>query len=401
MSIRYRQPLTVAFLSVSLLAACGKGAPNGQEGAAASQPPPPEVGVVTVEPGALALTEIVPGRLEATRIAEVRARAAGIVLERTFNEGAEVEQGDVLFRIDPAPLRAALNSARATLAKAEANLSQARITEQRYAQLVDSNAISRQEYDIAVATRAQAEAEVEAARAALETARLNLEYATVTAPISGRIGRALVTEGALVGQGEATPMARIQQFDPIYANLTQSSADVLRLRRAFASGKLQRADAESARVTLVMEDGQPYPHEGRLLFTDVTVDPSSGSVVLRAEFPNPEGFLLPGMYVRARIEQAVDQNAITIPQQAVVHTREGTAVMVLDENGMVVARPVQLGRAYQNTWVVETGLQAGDRVIVDGLQKVQPGAPATPVPWPEAALADSAGNPDVASAQLN
>lgn len=365
--------------AVAVLSGCGEGEAPAAGGAAA--PPPPEVAVITVEPAPLALTEVLPGRLEASQVAEVRARASGIVLERSFREGSQVKAGEVLFRIDPAPLKATLKSAEAALAKARANLTQARVTAERYAPLVETKAVSQQEYDNAVAARDQALADVAAAEAAVETARLNLDYSTVEAPISGRIDRALVTVGALVGQGEATPLATIRKIDPIYANLTQSSAEVLRLRRAFASGKLAGADKGEAQVTLILEDGLEYPHPGRLLFTDMTVDQSTGTVNLRAEFPNPDGFLLPGMYVRARLQQAVDESAISVPQQAVVRSGTGSAVLVVGEDGKVRSQPVTVGRAVENRWVIEGGLAAGDRVIVEGLQKVRPGAPATPVPW--------------------
>lgn len=380
-SVRIARRIVVV-MTLLFLAACGQdGDRQGQAGR--QSPPPPEVGVITVEQAPVTLTEVLPGRLEATQVAEVRARAAGIVLERTFQEGSMVEAGEVLFRIDPAPMQAALNSAKAALAKAKANLTQARITVERYAPLVEKNTISHQTYDNAVAVKAAAEADVAAAQAALETARLNLDYATVEAPISGRVGRALVTVGALVGQGEATPLATIQQFDPIYANLTQSSEDMLRLRRAFANGQLESTDEGEAKVRLTTADGREYPYPGTLLFTDMTVDPSTGAVTLRAEFPNPEGLLLPGMYVRAQLEQAVDRNAITIPQQALKRTNEGATVLVVDGEGKAESRSVTVGRAYRNRWVIEDGLEAGDTIIVEGLQKVRPGGLVTPAPWRE------------------
>ncbi len=372
-------PLLIAALALLLAARSDK--QDAKATAADAKAPPPVVSVVTVEAEPLTLTEELPGRLEATRIAEVRARASGIVLERTFEEGSMVEAGEILFRIDPAPMQAALSRAEASLAKAEASLKQARVTVERYTPLVKSGLVSRHEYDSAVADQASARADVAGAEAALETAELNLEYTTVEAPIAGRIGRALVTVGALVGQGEATPLAVIQQFDPIYANLTQSSDDVLRLRRALASGQLQTVSDGAAKVRLVTEDGRPYPHAGTLLFTDMTVDPSTGAVTLRAEFPNPAGFLLPGMYVRAQLEQAVDQQAITIPQQALKRTRDGAVVMVVGDDEKVEARPVTVGRAYQNRWVITEGLTSGDNIIVEGLQKAEPGSVVAPAPW--------------------
>jgi len=379
------QTLGAMALVLSTLAAC-----SNEPTMVNTPPPPPDVAVVTVTPRPVVMTTELPGRVEASRTAQVRARAAGIVLERVFQEGSDVQAGDVLYRIDPAPLQATLNSAKAQLARAEANLKQASIRAKRYAPLVEINAISRQDYDDAVAARELAAADVAAAKAAVEVARLNLGYATVTAPIAGRIGRALVTEGALVGQGEATPLAIIQQIDPVYVNLTQSSAELLQLQRALASGQLQGLDAEEAKVTLITEDGREYPYPGRLLFSDISVDQSTGAVTLRAEAPNPDRFLLPGMYVRARLQQAVVNDAITVPQQAVNRTHQGAVVMVVDLDGRVAVKPVTVGRAHGNQWVITSGLQAGDQVIVEGLQKVQPGAPATPHPWsdPTHALAD-------------
>lgn len=384
----------VFVLVAAALAACSQEQPT-----AAAAMPPPQVGVVTVTPEPISISTELPGRLEASRTAQVRARAAGIVLERTFREGSEVAAGDVLYRIDPAPLRAALNTAKAQLARAQANLKQARSRAQRFAPLVRTNAISQQDYDDAVAARDQAAADVAAATAAVETAQLNLSYATVTAPIAGRIGRALVTEGALVGQGEVTPLATIQQIDPLYVNLTQSSAELLRLRHALANGQLDELSPEEAQITLVTEDGQEYPHAGRLLFSDISVDQSTGAVTLRAVVPNPDRFLLPGMYVRARLEQAVASNAIAVPQQAVSRSGQGDSVMVVDADGTVAVRPVQVGRAYGAHWVINAGLQAGDRVIVDGLQKIRPGVPVTPVAWQnplqpgEPAAASAAASP--------
>ena len=370
--------LTLTLLSAPL-AGCGERAQA--QGAPGAGMPPPEVAVVTVAPQRLAITNELPGRLEATRVAQVRARVPGIVQKRTFKEGSDVKAGDVLFLIDPAPYQATLNSAQASLAKAEANLAQATLKAQRYAPLVQTNAISKQEYDDALTAQKQAAADVAAAKAARDTARLNLGYATVTAPIAGRVGRAQVTEGALVGQGEATPLATVQQLDPIYVNLTQSSTELLRLQQALRNGQLKSVGKDGARVTLASEDGQPYGAPGKLLFSDVTVDEATGSVTLRAQFPNPDHALLPGMYVRARIEQAVNEDALLLPQQAVQRGPEGASVMVVGADGKVAARPVQTGTAYGNQWVITQGLKAGDRVVVEGLQKVKPGAPVKAVPW--------------------
>lgn len=343
--------------------------------------PPPEVSIVTVQPQRIVMTTELPGRVEATRVAQVRARVAGIVQKRVFREGSEVKAGDVLFRIDAAPFQATFSSAQASVAKAEANLAQANLKIQRYKPLVETNAISKQEYDDALTAQKQATADLASAKAAQETARLNLGYATVTAPISGRIGRAQVTEGALVGQGEATPLATIQQLHPIYVNLTQSSSEVFELQRAMTSGRLKKVGRDEAKVTLLTDDGRTYPHDGKLLFSDISVDESTGAITLRAEFPNPERMLLPGMYVRARLEQAVSENAITVPQQAVMRDPSGASVMVVGKDDKVASQPVKVENAQGTTWVISEGLKAGDRVIVEGLQKVKLGAPVKPVPW--------------------
>lgn len=383
-------PLAVFVAILLPLAGCGQ--KNSASQAPAGGMPPPEVAVVTVAVERLALTTELPGRLEATRVAQVRARVPGIVMKRVFREGSEVKAGDVLFRIDPAPLQAILNSTQAALAKAEANQTQADLKARRYKPLVETNAISKQEYDDAIAAQKQAAADVAAAKAARETARLNLGYATVNAPISGRIGRALVTEGALVGQGEATPLALIQQLDPIYLNVTQSATEALQLQRAMAGGKLQKVGKDEAKVTLVTQDGQEYPHPGRLLFSDLTVDPGTGAITLRAEMPNPDRFLLPGMYVRARVEQAVNEQAITVPQQAVQRDADGASVLVVGADGKLATRPIKVSGAQGNAWIVTEGLKTGEQVVVEGFQKVKPGASVKTVPW-KAAPGNGAGAP--------
>lgn len=369
----------VVLAVVAALAACGKSQAPAQ--GAGGGMPPPEVGVVTVQPGDVGLITELPGRLEASRVAQVRARAAGILQERLFREGSDVKAGQRLFRIDPAPYQATLQSAQATLARAEANLTQAKALAERYAPLVKENAISQQEYANAQAAQKQAEADVAAGRAAVRTAQINLGYADVTAPIAGRIGRALVTEGALVGQGEATQLAVIQQVNPMYVNFTQSASEVYRLRRAFEAGQLKGGNRDSARVRVVLEDGSSYARDGRLLFSDLTVDSTTGQVTLRAEIPNPEGQLLPGLYVRVRLEQATASNAVLLPQQAVTRSAQGDSVLVVDAEGKVAPRPVKLGGEQNAQWVVLEGLKAGEQVVVDGFQKMRPGAPVKPVPW--------------------
>ena len=382
----------------ALLAACGQSEPPA--GGAPGGMPAPEVGVITVTPGDVGLLTELPGRLEASRVAQVRARAAGILQERLFREGSDVKAGQALFRIDAAPYAAALQSAQASLARSQANLSQAAALAERYAPLVKENAISQQEYASAVAAQKQAEADVAAGKAAVQTASINLGYARVNAPISGRIGRALVTEGALVGQGEATQLAVIQQINPMYVNFTQSASEVYKLRKAMDSGQLKGAGAQAASVQVVMEDGSVYEQPGRLLFTDLTVDAATGQVTLRAEVPNPKGTLLPGLYVRVRLEQATAGNAITLPQQAVTRSAQGDKVSVVGADGKVVSRTVKVGGEQGGRWVIVDGLQAGEQVMVDGFQKLQmmpPGTPVKAVPWQAPGSAPAAKAPAAAA----
>ncbi|MBC5781892.1 efflux RND transporter periplasmic adaptor subunit [Ramlibacter sp. USB13] len=367
-------------LLVLVLAACGKGDGAPQQGAGGGMPPP-EVGVVRVATGDIGIVRELPGRLEASRVAQVRAQATGIVLKREFREGSDVRAGQLLFRIDPGPYAAQVASAQANVAKAQAAFAKANALEQRYRPLVEANAISKQEYADAVAAEKQAEADVAAARAALRAAEINMGYTTVNAPISGRIGRALVTEGALVSQAEATQLAVIQQINPLYINFTQSATEVTELRRALQEGRLKRAGSEGAQVRVQLEDGSLHPQPGRLLFADLTVDQNTGQVTLRAEVPNPAGMLLPGMYVRVQIEQAKAGNALLLPQQAVTRSPQGDTVMVVDANGNVSQRTIRIGGAQDSKWVVLGGLAAGEQVMVDGFQKLRPGAPVKPVPW--------------------
>ncbi len=362
-------------MTLPLLAACGK------KDAPPAAPPPPTVSVVTVAAAAVAVTDELPGRVEAFRVAQVRARTPGIVLKRVFDEGSDVKAGQVLFRIDPAEFQAGFASAEAAVQKAEANLAQANIREKRYKPLLAAQAVSQQEYDDAVTAQKQSAAELATAKAARQTAGLTLGYATVTAPISGRVGRALVTEGALVGQGEATPMALVQQLDPIYVTVTQSSTELLQLRQALASGRLKSAGKDQARVTLLTETGEAFSEAGKLLFADAAVDESTGTVSLRAEFPNPKRTLLPGMYVRARLEQGIDEAAITVPQQAIVRGAEGSSVMIVGADNKVIAQPVKAEASAGDKWIVSSGLKGGERIIVEGFQKAKPGAQVTPQAW--------------------
>ncbi len=380
----------------ALVAGCGAKTDNapaaagGKGPGAGGGPPLVDVGVVTVQLRPVGLVTELPGRLEASRVAQVRARAAGILQKRLFTEGSDVKAGQPLFKIDPAPYQMAVAGAQATLARAQASLAMATAQAERYKPLLEANAISKQDYVNAVGAQKTAEADVAAAKANVQGGQINLGYASVTAPISGRIGRALVTEGALVGQGEATPLAVIQQINPMFVNFTQSTTDVLALRRAVESGKFSRAGADAAEVRIVLEDGSVYPQTGKLLFSDLSVDPTSGQITLRAEVPNPRGFLLPGMYVRVRLEQAETPSGIVVPQQAVQRGSTGDAVMIVGADGTVAPRPVKVGSAQGGDWVILDGLKPGEMVMVDGFQKLRGTAPVKPVPWQRAASAASA-----------
>lgn len=353
--------------------------------------PPAQVGVVTVQPQSVPVMSELPGRLEALRTAQVRARVAGILQKRLFAEGADVKAGQALFQIDASTYQASLDSALATQAKAEANLAQASALVERYQPLQAAKAISPQDFLNAQVAQRQAQADVAAAKAAVQTARINLGYASVTAPISGRIGRALVTEGALVGQGEATQLALIQQVNPLYVNFTQAANEVIKLKKALDAGTIKKAGDQAAAVRVVLDDGTEYPLQGKLLFSDLSVDPTSGQVSLRAELPNPQGLLLPGMYVRVRIEQAQVDGGMLLPQQSVTRSSQGDTVMVVDAEGKVSPRPVKLGGARGNQWVVLGGLKAGEQVMADGFQKMMnPKAPVKAVPWTPPQSADAA-----------
>ncbi|EKC6208125.1 multidrug efflux RND transporter periplasmic adaptor subunit AcrA [Cronobacter sakazakii] len=349
---------------------------TGCDGEQAQQQAPqaPEVGVVTLKSEPLQITTELPGRTLAYRVAEVRPQVSGIILKRNFEEGSEIKAGVSLYQIDPAPYQASYESAKGDLAKAQASANIAQVTLSRYQKLLGTQYISKQDYDNAQAEAQQANAAVVAAKAAVETARINLAYTKVTSPISGRIGKSNVTEGALVQNGQTTALAVVQQLDPIYVDVTQSSNDFLRLKQELASGQLKQENGK-AKVTLSTADGLKYPQDGTLEFSDVTVDQTTGSITLRAIFPNPDHTLLPGMFVRARLEEGVNPNAILVPQQGVTRTPRGDAtVMVVGEGDKVEVRPVQVGQAMGDKWVVTDGVKAGDRVIVTGLQKVRPGA---------------------------
>ncbi|QYF92068.1 efflux RND transporter periplasmic adaptor subunit [Massilia sp. PAMC28688] len=373
-----------------MLVACGdkNAAPGGPgAGGPGGKPPPPQVGVITVKTAPVALQSELPGRVEAVRVAQVRARVNGVVLKRLFTEGSEVKQGQVLFQIDPAPYQAQLASARANLGKAQANLSQATAQANRYKPLAEANAVSKQEYDNVVAAQRTAQADVAAQRALVQIAQINTGYASVTAPIAGRIGRALVTEGALVSAAEATQLAVIQQTDSVFVNFTQSASELQRLRRAAGVNVTQ---GEAVPVSIIMDDGSELTHKGKLLFSDVTVDPTSGQVTLRAQVPNNDNMLLPGQYVRVRVAQAQVPAAILIPQQAVTRGSSGDTVVVVGADGKTQPRTIRVGSQQDGQWVVLEGLKDGEQVVVDGFQKLQgPGAEVKPVPWSAPATAQA------------
>jgi len=351
--------LVTAAALASLLSGCSK-----KEDAAAAAPPPPQVGVVTIQTQPYTLVSDLPGRTTAYRVAEVRPQVNGIILKRLFTEGTDVKAGQQLYQIDPAVYEANLNSAKATY---DATSSLAG----RYKQLINEQAVSRQEYDTAVGNAREAQA-------AVQTAEINLRYTKVYAPISGRVGRSLVTEGALVSNGQADAMATIQQLDPIYVDVIQSSAEMLRLRRELESGKLQKAGDNAAKVKLTLEDNSQYPVEGKLEFSEVSVDQTTGSVTLRAVFPNPNHTLLPGMFVHARLQSGVNEQAILVPQQGVTRDLKGTpTALIVNQDNKVEQRTLVASRTSGTDWVVDKGLSPGDRVITEGLQYVKPGAQVT------------------------
>ncbi len=349
--------LLLAISLTTLLSAC-------KEEPATAAAPPPKVGVITLQPQAFALTSELPGRTSAYRVAEVRPQVNGIILKRLFTEGREVKAGQQLYQIDPALYAATLKSAQATLQSSQS-------LAERYQLLVDEQAVSRQEFDEARAKQLEAEA-------ALQTATINLRYTKVLAPIAGRIGRSAVSEGALVSNGQSTAMAVIQQLDPIYVDVTQSSLEILKLRNDLATGRLQKAGNNAATVKLLLEDGSEYPQAGQLEFSEVSVDPGTGSVTLRAVFPNPKHDLLPGMFVHAQLQAGVSAQAILAPQQGVTRNLKGQpTALVVNQNDQVELRELQAERTAGNAWLINHGLQAGDRLIVEGLQFVKPGVTVT------------------------
>ncbi len=362
--------LAGVLLTGLLLSACG-----GKQSPAPSMP---EVAVITVDFQPLALTTELPGRTAAFRIAEIRPQVSGLVQKRLFTEGADVKAGEVLYQIDPAPFQAAYDNARAALARSQANLPATKARAERYKELVTDKAVSQQNFDDADAALRQLEADIQSWEAAVKTARINLEYTRITAPISGRIGKSSVTEGAIVTAYQPLALTTIQQLDPIYVDVQQSTSELLRLKRRVEQGWLDQNGGSQKQVKLNMEDGAPYPLDGTLQFRDVSVNPGTGSVVLRIVFPNPEGALLPGMFVRAKVMEGVNGKAILIPQPAVTRNVRGEPyVLVVDNENKIQIRPLTLDRAIDDKWLVSAGLEPGDRVVVEGSQRVRPGATVT------------------------
>jgi membrane fusion protein (multidrug efflux system) len=365
--------MTGLFLA-GMVTGCGKkAAPPPQAGS-------PEVGIIVVKPEKVSLTTELPGRTAPQFVAEVRPQVGGIIQKRLFTEGVDVKAGQVLYQIDPASYQAAYASAKASQSRVEATLVSLRLTEGRYRDLVEIKAVSQQDYDNASAGLQQAEAELAVAKAAVETARINLGYTKISAPISGRIGRSTVTDGALVTANQTTALATIQQLDSMYVDVTQSTADLLRLKQSLANGILKKSN--SAQVKLLLEDGSLYPLAGTLKFSEVTVDQSTGSVTLRAVFPNPKQSLLPGMFVRAVLEEGINDNAILVPQRGVTRNPKGEAmVMTVGAEEKAEPRPIKVVRTVGDSWLVSDGLKAGDRVILEGLQKARPGTAVKAVPF--------------------
>ena len=364
---------TVAVMALAaflLLGGCESG--HGKQGGAT---PVPEVATVTIEPQKLELTTELPGRTSAHLVAEIRPQVNGIIQKRLFQEGSDVKAGQLLYQIDPAPFQVAHDSAKASLGKAEANLPSIRLRAERYRELIPDRAVSQQECDDAETAMEQARAEIEYWKAAVEAARINLGYTRVTAPISGRIGKSNVTDGALVTAYQPTALATIQELNPIYVDVTQSSAELLRLKRNLETGRLSTDGKNGKKVRLLLEDGTPYPLEGTLQFRDITVDPATGSFTLRIVVPNPEDLLLPGMFVRAVVQEGIAAQAILVPQEGVSRTPKGEPIaLVVDGAGAVEQRKLTLNRAIGDKWLVSSGLAAGDRVIVEGMLNVRPGA---------------------------
>jgi membrane fusion protein (multidrug efflux system) len=369
----------VVYLLISIIASTMAACGNQKAG---GPPPPPEVAYITIQHEPVTLTTELPGRTTAYLVAEVRPQVGGIIQKRLFTEGADVEAGQALFQIDPALFQAALENAKATLARAEAQSNTLQLKEKRLKELLADKAVSQQDYDDAAALLKQNLADIQSAKANLETARINLKYSTITAPISGRIGRSSVTAGALVTAQQATPLATIQQLDPIYVDVSQSTADITRLRRLLAKGLIDQNGKSQRKVRLILDDGAEYPYLGTLQFRDISVDPSTGSVILRMVFPNPQGLLLPGMFVKTIVQEGTNKQAVLVPQQGVSRDPKGNpTTLIVEKDGKVVQKSLTLDRAIQDKWLVSSGLAPGDRVIVEGKLKVKPGMIVKAVPF--------------------
>ena len=385
-------PVLAGVITVILLiSGCGPRGPQGPQ-----QMGPPEVGVVTIQPERIVLTKELPGRTAAYRVAEIRPQVNGLILKRSFKEGANVKAGDLLYQIDPSPYQAAYDQAAAAVSMAEANLTSLRLREKRFKQLAANRAVGQQDYDDALAALQHMEAQLKSSQAALVSARINLSYTPIKAPISGYIGRSSVTEGALVTAYQAVPLATIQQLDPIYVDVTQSTAEVLRLDRQLAEGRLTHNGQNQNAVELILDDGTTYARKGTLKFRDITVDPTTGSVILRAVFPNPDGTLLPGMFVYTVLQEGIQEEAILVSQSGVNRNHRGEPyVLVVDESGKVDLRMVTIDRAIGDRWLVSNGLNPNDQVIVEGVQKVKPGASVKVVRLPSGREDGSAGEKTV------
>jgi membrane fusion protein, multidrug efflux system len=378
--MRSPSQLTITVLLAACLIAVGcKG--KKEESAAPGPPPVREVAVVTVEPETILLTTELSGRTVAYRVAEIRPQVNGLIQRRMFKEGSDVKAGDALYRIDPATFEAVLNNAKAALGRSEANLPALRSRAARYKDLLSEKAVSQQDYDDAAAALKQAEADTQFWKASVETAKINLDFTSITAPISGRIGKSNVTEGAIVTAYQPVALATIQQLDPIYVDVAESTADLLRMRQRLEDKEISQDGKGQNKVQLILENGTTYSKEGSFQFRDVTVDPSTGSVTLRVIFPNPDAMLLPGMFVRAVMKEGVNENAILIPQQAVSRDPKSNPVaLVVEKDDKVGQRMLTLDRAIKDKWLVSSGLDKGDRVIVEGIQKVRPGTAVKVVP---------------------
>lgn len=382
-----QQVRVAIFSSLLFLAACGE---KPQQGAPGEMKVP--VSVVTVQPTPTEFVVALPGRVDAIKDAQIRARVDGIVNEINFEQGSDVKAGQLLFTIDPAPYQAVRAQAAAQLQRAQADAKSARLLAERYSKLIKANAVSRQEYDNAMASAGQADAAIAAAKATLQSADINLGYTKVDSPINGRIGKSMVTEGALVSAASATQLATVQQIDRVYVDITRSTAQLAQLRRALASGELEQSADGNAKAQVVLEDGTVYDQPGKVLFSGISVDPTTGQVNLRAEFPNPDQILLPGMYVRVRLQQGVDEKALLVPQQALQRTADGRSSLMLVKDGKVQVIPVTVGPESNGNWLITNGLNPGDVVIVEGFQKIRPGAAVQAMPWKNQAAQDGSAS---------